>query len=66
MSPQTYSRLELILLLGVLFPVLRLFGAIDWSWWLVLLPLYLPLATIGCLFVVIMVAIFVFGGGRAK
>ena len=30
--------------LGLLFIGIKLSGSIDWSWWLVLLPLYLPLA----------------------
>lgn len=29
-------------LLGVAFIVLKLVGVIDWSWWLVTLPLYGP------------------------
>jgi hypothetical protein len=31
-------------LLGILFIALKLTGYITWSWWLVLLPLYLPFA----------------------
>lgn len=27
---------------GVILVILKLAGVIDWSWWLVLLPLYLP------------------------
>lgn len=30
-------------LLGILFIGLKLAGVINWSWWLVLLPLYGPL-----------------------
>lgn len=30
--------------LGVVFIVLKLVEVIDWSWWLVLLPLYGPLS----------------------
>jgi hypothetical protein len=33
-------------LLGVLFIGLKLTGYISWSWWLVLLPLYGPLALV--------------------
>ena len=29
-------------LLGIAFIVLKLVGVIDWSWWLVTLPLYGP------------------------
>jgi hypothetical protein len=31
-------------LLGIVFIVLKLTGVIDWSWWLVLLPIYGALA----------------------
>jgi hypothetical protein len=31
-------------LLGLLFIALKLTGFVDWSWWLVLLPLYGPAA----------------------
>lgn len=30
--------------LGLIFVVLKLVGVIDWSWWLVLLPIYGPIA----------------------
>lgn len=33
-------------LLGILFIALKLTGYVTWSWWLVLLPLYLPLAVL--------------------
>ncbi len=32
-------------LLGLLFIALKLMGHIDWSWWLVLLPIYAPAVT---------------------
>jgi len=33
-------RLGVLNLLTLIFVTAKLFGAIDWSWWLVLLPLY--------------------------
>lgn len=30
-------------LLGIAFIVLKLVGVINWSWWLVLIPLYVPI-----------------------
>lgn len=36
-------------LLGLLFIGLKLGGMIDWSWWLVLLPIYGGVAFIACL-----------------
>jgi len=32
--------MNLFAVLGVFFVVLKLFGVIAWSWWLVLLPFY--------------------------
>ena len=39
-------------LLGVLFVALKLTGVIDWSWWWVLAPFWIPLV----------LAIVIFGG----
>ena len=39
-------------LLGILFIALKLTGYIAWSWWLVLLPLYLPFAVAVSLFAI--------------
>lgn len=39
--------------LALLFIGLKLGGVIDWSWWLVLLPIYGPLAAVIALFCVI-------------
>lgn len=36
-------------LLGLLFIALKLTNHIDWSWWVVLLPVYFPLALVGFL-----------------
>jgi hypothetical protein len=39
-------------IIGILFVALKLFGAVDWSWWAVLIPFYIgPLAVaviLGC------------------
>lgn len=45
--------------LGIVFIVLKLVGVIDWSWWLVLLPIYAPLAIflLGAVIVVIFATI---------
>lgn len=39
-------------LLGILFIGLKLTGYIDWSWWLVLLPLYGPITLAIVVFIV--------------
>lgn len=40
--------------LGILFIGLKLAGIIDWSWWLVLLPLYGPLVAVLALVLLIL------------
>jgi hypothetical protein len=50
--------LSLLSVLGVVFIVLKLVGVIDWSWWLVLLPLYGPIA----LLLVIALVFFIIAG----
>ncbi len=39
--------------LTVIFVLLKLFGAIDWSWWWVFSPLWIPYSVV-CAFAVIM------------
>lgn len=41
-------------LLGIVFIILKLCGVINWSWWFVLMPLYIPA-------LVFIVAIIIFG-----
>lgn len=48
-------------MLGILFIALKLTGYIAWSWWLVLLPLYLPLA-VAVIFFAILFAVFMMNG----
>ena len=54
--------------LGILFVVLKLFevtAVATWSWWLVLLPFYLPFAIVlgmwGFLFAVLLACVVAFG-----
>lgn len=46
-------------LLGLLFIGLKLTGYIDWSWWLVLLPIYGGLALFALLIALSFVMVFV-------
>ena len=43
-------------LLTIVFITLRLCGVIDWSWWWVLAPLWIPVA--GCIAVALLLCIF--------
>lgn len=44
-------------LLGVTFIVLKLLHIIDWSWWLVLLPIYGPL-TLLTVFLILVILVY--------
>ena len=46
----SYSGVNFLELLGLLFIGLKLMGVIDWSWWYVTMPLYLPLIIILIIF----------------
>lgn len=46
-------------LLAVLFIYLKLTGVIDWSWWWVLSPLWMPLAFVT---IIILGVLFIVGG----
>ncbi len=41
-----YSGITFLQLLGVVFITLKLCGVIDWSWWLVTLPLWIGIAVL--------------------
>lgn len=40
-------------LLGVAFIVLKLCKVIDWSWWFILMPIYLPIVFVIILYIII-------------
>ena len=42
-------------LLALIFITLKLTGYIDWSWWLVLMPLFLPVIIIFTILVIMLV-----------
>jgi hypothetical protein len=48
MSKVDTVRLQLpfLTILGLIFITLKLMGYINWSWWLVLLPIWAPLAIV--------------------
>lgn len=55
----TSSGIGFLSLLGILFIGLKLTNYIDWSWWLVLLPLYGPLVIWITIFVVVIIGVFI-------
>ena len=43
------------LVLCIIFIFLKVFEVVDWSWWVVFSPLWLPFASILCIWVVAMI-----------
>ena len=54
-SNQSVRTIGFTGLLGLLFIALKLTGVIDWSWWLVLLPIYAPLALVGIILLIVFI-----------
>lgn len=46
MDKQNSNGLSLGAVLFLIFLILKLVGAIDWSWWWVFAPLWMPLALV--------------------
>jgi hypothetical protein len=58
-SKSSSSGIGLSGLLFVIFLVLKLTGNIDWSWWWVTSPLWIPIALIASIFIVVLVVVLV-------
>jgi hypothetical protein len=54
----TYSiKIEGIYLIGITLIILKLFGQIGWSWWIITAPLWIgPALVISAVFMVLLVA----------
>nr|DAR23057.1 MAG TPA: transmembrane protein [Caudoviricetes sp.] len=55
---KTYNGIGFLSLLGLVFIILKLVGVINWSWWLVLLPLYIPVISVLVLLIFLGIIIF--------
>ena len=55
-------NLPVFTILGIIFITLKLMGYINWSWWYVLMPFWIPIA-FGLLVIILMV---LFGLGSKK
>jgi hypothetical protein len=58
---KTTFNSSLLTILFVIFLVLKLTGEIDWSWWWVTSPLWLPIAAA---LVIIVIALVVYNIGK--
>lgn len=54
------------LILGVILIALRATGVINWEWWIVLTPFWLPVAIYSAIAVIIVVWYAVTGGSKYK
>lgn len=55
--------IKYLTILGFIFVIARILGLIDWSWWLVLLPIYGPTAlVIGIILLVLLIIGCIFAG----
>lgn len=61
-TTQSQGGVGCLTVLGIIFVVLKLVHTIDWSWWLVLLPFYGPIA----LAIVIFLLVLIFGGYKER
>lgn len=62
MSSETGSAaatggLSFMSLLGLIFITLKLCGVVNWSWWIVLLPLYGPVAAVLTIIAILLLTI---------
>lgn len=46
MYKSTNNGISILHIVGIVFIILKLFGAIDWAWWWILAPFWFPLAII--------------------
>ena len=53
-------------LLGVAFVVLKLVGVIDWSWWWVTAPLWIPTVVVIAMLIVFAVIALMAGSGKRR
>ena len=58
-SKNSSSGLSLAGVLFIVFLVLKLTGNIDWSWWWVTSPLWIPIALLLSIFLVILFVVMV-------
>ena len=49
-SARTGGGVGIVSVLTIIFIVLKLIGTIDWSWWWVLSPFWIPASIIGSIF----------------
>lgn len=53
-------KIGLIEITQITLILLKVFGVVAWSWWLVFAPLLLTLATVVALFALVVIAVFTF------
>lgn len=64
MTSQTNSGIGFFGLLAIVFIVLKLTGVINWSWWWVLAPLWLPASIFFVIALFALIMYFIFQRGK--
>lgn len=65
-NSSTSSGIGVAGLLGVAFVVLKLTGYIDWSWWWVTAPLWIPTVVVIAMLIVFAVIALMAGSGKRR
>ncbi len=65
-NSSTSSGIGVAGLLGVAFVVLKLTGYIDWSWWWVTAPLWIPTVVVIVMLIVFAVIALMAGSGKRR
>lgn len=63
-SQTNYGGISFFGLLQIVFIVLKLIDKIDWSWWWVLAPMWIPLAIFGAFMAFCLVMALIFNRDR--
>ena len=65
-SQTNYGGISFLGLLQIVFIVLKLIDKLDWSWWWVLAPTWIPLAFVGVFVAFCLVMALIFNRGRTN
>ena len=66
MSNNTNSGIGLTTILFIIFLILKLTNNIDWSWWLVFSPFWIPVVAVGFIFCITILISLLYIGYTGK
>lgn len=56
MSDNARTGITFFDLLAVMFIAFKIVGVVDWPWWVVLMPIWVPIAIIVIVFIILAIA----------